>query len=123
MGPALVCFRAPRESRFLVKRCLCGGIGGADLEHRLCPCDRLGGSINNVARLVLVIRIAGDAAALIGRDLILVDHPFKRGTLAKPIRERFRLIYPICAPQPIKSRRIRNGSVRRAGVPSQVLLS
>ena len=72
---------------------------GADLEDRLCPCDRLSGSIDNIARLVFTIRIAGDAAALIGRDLILVDHPFKHRTVAEPIGERFRLIYPRIRPE------------------------
>jgi hypothetical protein len=50
----------------------------ADAHH---PLDQ----IDNVAFVVTVtIRITRDSAALIGADLILVDHPLQRAAVAQP---------------------------------------
>ena len=71
----------------------CGAKRGQSLHnrHRLHahphhPLDQ----IDNITFVVAVaVGVAGDAAALVGADLILIDHPIQRGTVAEPILEGF----------------------------------
>ena len=43
----------------------------------------------NVLRIIGPVGIVRDAAALVSRDLILVDDPFERRTIAEAVFERF----------------------------------
>jgi hypothetical protein len=51
--------------------------------------DDLSDEAEDVLWIVGAIRIVGDAATLVGRDLILIDDPFERGAVAEAVVEGF----------------------------------
>src|SRR5262249_10961589 len=60
-------------------------------SHRLyAHCHHPTNQPHDVLFVVGAIRVTGDAAALIGADLILVDHPLQRGSVAQAILEALR---------------------------------
>ena len=48
----------------------------------------------NVLRVVSTVRIIDNATTLIGLNLVLVNDPVERRTIAKPILKCFRTEYP-----------------------------
>jgi hypothetical protein len=54
-----------------------------NLDRFQADTDDLPNQAKNVRRIIRSIRIIGDAAALVRRDLVLIDDPFERGAIAE----------------------------------------
>ena len=63
------------------------GHGRDDVDGFEADGDHAPDEIDDIAFVVVTIGVGGDAAALVGADLILVDHPIEGGMVAEAVVE------------------------------------
>ena len=71
---------------------LCGVFGGEAADDLYCldtDADDLADEADDVFFIIRVVGVAGDAAAFVGADLVLVDDPVQRAAVAEAVVEDF----------------------------------
>lgn len=67
-----------------------------DLDGFEAHADDLADEADDVLRVVLAVGVGGDAAALVGADLVLIDDPFEGRAVTEPIFERLECLTAPC---------------------------
>ena len=87
-----------------------------DLDRLQADADHLAEQAQDVLRIVGAVGVVDDAAAFVGLDAVLVDHPFEGGAVAEAVGGRAEMWGPGARRSRAYCRAVRPGRARRSRI-------